>query len=84
MVVRPMMPLPFQRMLEHLNIDAESSFKRLPEKTRDAVQRCLICKFFHNCDYDSESRYFRCPNRDFLDQLEYLRDDDNGGSRFSG
>jgi hypothetical protein len=32
-----------------------------------------MCKWFDNCDYNVESRYFLCPNRDFFDQLELLQ-----------
>ena len=63
------------RMLEHLEIDSEIGFALMPEKMADAVVRCRTCKHFHTCDYDVESRYFRCRNRDLFDHLEDLQND---------
>ncbi len=73
MVAEIVMPFPLSRMFEHLNIDIERSFKLMPEQMKDAMHRCLMCKFIDTCDYDSESRYFLCPNRDLFDQLEDLQ-----------
>ncbi len=78
MVAQLAMPYPLKRMFGHLKLDIERSFKLMPEKMEDAIQSCLMCKFFHTCDYDSESRYFLCPNRDLFDQLEDLQCDDRG------
>ncbi len=69
------MPYPLERMLEHLDIDIERSFELRPEKMANAIIVCRQCKMFHTCDYDVESRYFICPNRDLLDQLEDLLDE---------
>ena len=66
------MPYPLMRMLEHLNIDIERSFELMPEKMEDAMLTCRRCEMFLTCDELVESRYFICPNRDLLDQLEDL------------
>ena len=64
------MPAPLKRMLKHLNIDVQQGFESMPDEMEEAMLSCQRCKFFDNCDYDSESRYFLCPNRDVFDQLE--------------
>jgi len=64
------LPLPLRRMFEHLHVDIKRSFQIVPQEMKDAMQTCASCEKFHMCDYDSESRYFRCPNRDLFDQLE--------------
>ncbi len=73
MVARMAMPFPLSRMLEHFKIDMERSLELMPEQMEDAMRRCSMCRFFDTCDYDSESRYFLCPNRDLFDQLEDLQ-----------
>ena len=73
MVVQIPLPYPLERMFEHLELDVEWSFKLLPELMRDAVVDCQNCRTFHTCDYNVESRYFQCPNRTLLDQLERLQ-----------
>lgn len=78
MVAQLAMPYPLKRMFGHLKLDIERSFKLMPEKMEDAIQSCLMCKLFHTCDYDSESRYLLFPNRDVFDQLEDLQCDDRG------
>jgi len=72
MCARLTLPFPLHRMFEHLEVDIGRSFQIMPEKMNNAMQTCVACKKFHMCDYDSESRYFTCPNRDLLDQLENL------------
>jgi len=63
-------PLPLRRMFEHLDVNIEHSFQRMPNQMKNAMHTCEVCDKFCRCDYDTESRYFRCPNRDFLDILE--------------
>ncbi len=63
------MPYPLTRMLEHLELDLDRCFRLTPGGMEDAMQTCLTCRFFEACDYNSESRYFVCPNRDTLDRL---------------
>lgn len=65
-------PYPLKRMFEHLEIDTERAFNLLPRKMDGGIQTCRRCKMFHRCDYFVESRYFQCPNRLLLDQLEDL------------
>ena len=72
MMTRQTIPLPMCRMLEHLEIDAERGLRLLPREMADGISTCLGCKLFYRCDFDVESRYFQCPNRDLLDQLEDL------------
>lgn len=72
MVAEYVMTYPLMRMLEHLNIDIERSFELMPEKMEDAIVKCRRCQMFVTCDELTESRYFMCPNRDLLDQLEDL------------
>ena len=66
------LPYPMLRMFEHLDIDVEASEKLIPKQVEHAIRTCEVCKAFHQCDYDVESRYFTCPNRDIFDQLEDL------------
>ncbi len=72
MIAEYVMPYPLMRMLEHLNIDIERSFELMPEKMEDAMLTCRRCEMFVTCDELVESRYFICPIRDLLDQLEDL------------
>jgi hypothetical protein len=65
-------PYPLKRMFEHLEIDTERALNLLPKEMVSGIQICEHCKMFHRCDYFSESRYFQCPNRLLLDQLEDL------------
>jgi hypothetical protein len=67
------LPYPLEKMFEHLDLDIEWSFELLPTLMRDAVVDCQNCRMFQACDYDVESRYFLCPNRNLLDQLEQLQ-----------
>jgi len=69
---QPALPLPLRQMFKYLEIDIKRSFQIMPESMKNAVVACQSCEKFHVCDYDSESRYFRCPNRSLLDQLEEL------------
>lgn len=62
-------PFPLRQMFEFLEIDIERAFRITPKKMQGATRTCLICEKLQMCDYDSESRYFRCPNRELLDQL---------------
>jgi len=64
------MPCALERMLEHLNLDIEKSFRLMPETMEDAMLKCQRCEVVHICEDDVESRYFTCPNRNLLDQLE--------------
>ncbi len=64
------MPYPLQQMLGHLDLDVDRCFRAMPQDMEDAMQKCYMCPYFRICDYDSESRYFLCPNRDLLDCLE--------------
>ena len=61
-----------RRMFEHLKIDIEHALSILPKDMVESIETCRECKFFERCDYDVESRYFRCPNRDLLERLEDL------------
>ncbi len=70
MCAQQTLPFPLHRMFEHLAVDIGRSFELMPEKMQDAMQTCVVCDKFHMCDYNSESRYFRCPNRGLLDELE--------------
>ncbi len=70
MIAQPVMPDPLKRMLKHLDIDIQQGFESMPEGMEEAMLSCRRCKFFDTCDYDTESRYFLCPNRDIFDQLE--------------
>lgn len=72
MTLRSAMPYPLHRMFEYLDIDIERSSKLMPEEMREATERCRRCDKFRACDFDVESRYFRCPNRKLLDQLEEM------------
>ena len=65
-------PYPLKLMLEHLDIDTERALKLLPKEMESGIRACTRCKMFRRCDYFIESRYFQCPNRDLLDQLEDL------------
>jgi len=73
MVAQVAMPYPLEKMLGHLNLDIERSFESMPEMMESAMVRCRQCEMFCACDEDVESRYFACPNRDFLDWLERLQ-----------
>ncbi len=72
MTVRSAMPYPLCCMFEHLDIDIERSIKLMPEEMRAANKTCRQCNKFLACDFNVESRYFQCPNRIFLDQLEEM------------
>ncbi len=63
------MPYPLTRMLEYLELDLDRCCKFMPGGMEDAMQTCMTCTFLHACDYNTESRYFVCPNRDLLDRL---------------
>ncbi|MDP6563758.1 MAG: hypothetical protein QF578_02950 [Alphaproteobacteria bacterium] len=66
------MPYPMRRMLEYLDIDIERGIELLPTEIQDSFRRCRRCDRFDTCDYNVESRYFQCPNRELLDRLEDL------------
>ncbi len=66
------MPYPLSCMLEHLDINTERSIRLMPEEMRAAAEKCRQCDKFHTCDFNVESRYFLCPNRELLDRLEEL------------
>ena len=66
------MPYPLGYMLEYLNIDIERSIQLMPAEMQGAVERCRQCDKFLACDFNVESRYFLCPNRELLDQLEEM------------
>ncbi len=66
-------PRALRRMLEHLNLNIEKSFRLMPDTMEDAMLTCLKCKGVDICEDDVESRYFTCPNRNLLDQLERLQ-----------
>ena len=74
MVAQITMPYPLGKMFEHLDLDVERSFELLPAMMEDAMVSCRMCSMFRTCDFDVESRYFMCPNRDLLDKLERLLD----------
>lgn len=65
-------PEPLVKMFEHLELDIERGLELLPANMADAITNCRVCNAAQTCDYDVESRYFRCPNRELLDNLEYL------------
>ncbi len=67
------MPYPLQKMFEHLDLDIARGFQTVPVLMEEAMAACRMCKMFGNCDYNVESRYFLCPNRGLLDQLERLQ-----------
>lgn len=64
------MPYPLKKMLAHLDLDIACGFQAEPVAMEEAMVACRMCKMFDSCDYDVESRYFLCPNRDLFDQLE--------------
>ncbi len=66
------LPYPLVRMFEYLDIDHERGLKLLPEAMADGIEACLACDMSEMCDFNSEVRYFRCPNRELLDRLEDL------------
>ena len=66
------MPYPLSCMFEHLDIDIGRSIKLMPEEMQAATERCRQCNKFRACDFNVESRYFQCPNRDLLDLLEEM------------
>lgn len=72
MTTQQAIPLPMSCMLAHLEIDVAQSLRKLPKEMADGIRTCLGCGLFYRCDFDVESRYFQCPNRDLLDQLEDL------------
>jgi len=74
MVAQMAMPTPMRQMLGYLNINIERGFETMPEKMEDGMLTCMTCEMFHTCDYDVESRYFVCPNRDLFDRLEDLQE----------
>ncbi len=67
------MPYPLEKMFEHLDLDIARGFQTVPVLMEEAMAACRTCKMFDNCDYNVESRYFMCPNRDLYDQLERLQ-----------
>ncbi len=67
------MPYPLEKMFEHLELDIEWSLELRPTMMEEAMVKCQMCKMFHTCDYNVESRYFMCPNRNILDDLERLQ-----------
>ncbi len=73
MTAQSAMPYPLEKMFEHLDLDIAHGFQTLPALMEEATVVCRMCKMFNKCDYDVESRYFLCPNRDLLDQLERLQ-----------
>ncbi|MHA1559893.1 MAG: hypothetical protein ACTSWI_04385 [Alphaproteobacteria bacterium] len=73
MTTRRAMPYPLKKMLEHLDLNIARGFRTAPALMEGAVVACRMCEMFDNCDYDVESRYFLCPNRDRFDQLERLQ-----------
>ena len=73
MAVKSAMPYPLKKMFEHLDLDIALGFQTSPMLMDEATDACQKCKNFDTCDYDAESRYFLCPNRDFFDQLERLQ-----------
>ncbi|MHA1544767.1 MAG: hypothetical protein ACTSU8_06485 [Alphaproteobacteria bacterium] len=72
MTTQKPIPYPLKRMFEHLEIDPGRALDALPKEMVNGIQTCKRCKMFHRCDYFAESRYFQCPNRELLDQLEDL------------
>ena len=69
MCAHHILPVPLNRMFKHLRIDIERSFQLTPNEMKSAIRTCQMCNKLRRCDFDSESRYFRCPHRGFLDQL---------------
>ncbi len=67
------MPCPLEKMFEHLDLDIARGFQTVPMLMEEAMATCRTCKMLNNCDHDIESRYFLCPNRDILDELERLQ-----------
>jgi hypothetical protein len=67
------MPYPLEKMFEHLDLDIARGFQTEPVLMEEATVVCRMCKMSNSCDYDVESRYFLCPNRDLFDQLERLQ-----------
>lgn len=67
------MPYPLERMLGHLHLDVGRSFESMPEMMEDAMVKCRMCEMYCTCDEDVESRYFLCPNRNLLDQIERIQ-----------
>ncbi len=72
MTMQSAMPYPLHRMFEYLEIDIERSIELMPGEMQAANESCRQCDKFRACDFDVESRYFRCPNRNLLDQLEEM------------
>ncbi len=70
MAAQATMPYPLRKMLEHLELDITRAYQAAPVPMEEAMVACRMCKMFHSCDYDVESRYFLCPSRDLFDQLE--------------
>ena len=73
MMAQLAMPYPLERMLGHLNLDVGRSFEMMPEMMEDAMTRCRTCEMYCTCDEDAEGRYFQCPIRNLLDQLESIQ-----------
>lgn len=73
MIAQLAMPYPMEKMLGYLNLDIERSFESMPEMMEDAMVRCRMCEMYCTCDENVESRYFLCPNRDLLDQIERIQ-----------
>ena len=74
MIAQSVLPDPLRRMFEYLEIDLETGFRFSATAMESATQTCRLCRMFHTCDYQVESRYFICPNREFLDRLEEHQD----------
>jgi hypothetical protein len=70
MTEQSMMRYPLGRMLDYLDIDIERSIRLMPEEMQAAIEKCRRCDKFNACDFNVESRYFLCPNRELLDRLE--------------
>lgn len=73
MAAKLAMPNPLEKMFEHLDLDIARGIQTSPVLMEEATVACRMCEMFDNCDYDVESRYFLCPNRDRFDQLERLQ-----------
>ncbi len=66
------MPHPLGCMLAYLGIDIERSIELMPREMQAATEQCRHCDKFTACDFNVESRYFLCPNRELLDRLEEM------------
>lgn len=77
MIAQSVLPDPLRRMFEYLEINLETGFRLSVTEMEAAMRTCRACRMFHTCDYQAESRYFICPNREFLDRLEEHQDREN-------